>query len=71
MLVTEKVANGTWCQETFQGTRAKCVGPKCMAWRWSESIPHVCTKCGTEETEWKDEPDLRRGFCGLAGIAKW
>ncbi|HAM53602.1 MAG TPA: hypothetical protein DCP92_24005 [Nitrospiraceae bacterium] len=71
MLVTEKVAKEKWCQETFHSTRVKCVGSQCMAWRWSESIPHVCTKCGTEETEWKDEPTLRRGYCGLAGITKW
>ena len=71
MFVTEKAAGGKWCQETFGGTRAKCIGSECMAWRWGEEVPHVCTKCGTEETAWEDQPELRKGYCGMAGASKW
>jgi hypothetical protein len=71
MLVTEKEAAEKWCHQTFSNTSAKCIGPACMAWRWAGSIPHVCTKCGTEETAWEDQPELRKGYCGLAGAAKW
>jgi hypothetical protein len=72
MLLTEKEAGRKWCQETFNNTRTKCIGSECMAWRWSEAIPHVCVKCGgAEELEWGDSPELRRGYCGKAGMAKW
>jgi hypothetical protein len=71
VLVTEKGAAEKWCQQTFSGTRAQCIGSGCMAWRWAESIPHICTKCGTEEAEWEDHPELRKGYCGLAGAARF
>lgn len=71
MLVTEKEAAEKWCQQTFSGTRAQCIGSGCMAWRWAESVPHVCTDCGTEGAAWEDQPGLRKGYCGLAGATKF
>lgn len=71
MLVTEREARELWCYETFNAQRAKCAASSCMAWRWAENIPQVCTKCGSEETSWEDRPEERKGFCGLAGMPKW
>ena len=71
MLVTKKESAERWCQLTYGGTRMKCIGPECMAWRWAESTPHVCVQCGTEDATWKDDPEQRRGYCGMAGAAKW
>jgi hypothetical protein len=71
MLITQKEAAEKWCQESFNGARAKCIGPECMAWRWAESVPSVCIKCGSEDTVREDRPELRKGYCGLAGVSKW
>lgn len=71
MPVTETDALEKWCPASFGGVRAKCLGSGCMAWRWAESIPHVCTKCGADDITWEDQPKLRKGYCGLAGTPKW
>jgi len=71
MLLTVQEAHRRLCQETFNSARLKCAGPECMAWRWAENIPQVCVKCGTEDTAWQDDPEQRRGYCGLAGLPKW
>ncbi len=71
MLSTEKQAAEKWCQESFNGTRTKCIGSVCMAWRWAESIPNVCVKCETAEAVREDRPELRKGYCGLAGLSRW
>jgi hypothetical protein len=71
MPITENDALEKWCHTSFSGVRAKCLGSGCMAWRWAESIPHVCTKCGADDTTWEDQPELRKGYCGLAGTPKW
>lgn len=68
MRVTEAEALTKWCPFTREGITARervvdgkpgpdasrCIGSRCMAWRWSE----YATPTG-------DDP--RRGFCGLAG----
>jgi hypothetical protein len=70
MTVTEKEAGEKWCHITLGSKPSNCLATGCMAWRWSEYTPHVCDKCGTEETEWIDMPEQRRGFCGLSGVPK-
>lgn len=70
MLLNAKEANEKWCHITLSTKVEKCLASACMAWRWAEYTPHVCEKCGTEDTEWTDQPEQRRGYCGLAGIPK-
>lgn len=70
MLLNEKEAGEKFCHVSLSTKAAKCLVSACMAWRWAEYTPHVCEKCGTEDTEWTDYPEQRRGFCGLPGIPK-
>lgn len=75
MLVTTKDAGQLWCpmvrqpvslQEDdrsmaacntdWQGSRTqRCAADRCMMWRWSD--------------EATTKPSMRRGYCGLAGVA--
>ncbi|MBI5640473.1 MAG: hypothetical protein HZA17_08620 [Nitrospirae bacterium] len=71
MLLTAEDAKERWCHMTFGNSRMKCIVSDCMAWRWAEDVPQVCISCGGYETSWKDEPEQRKGYCGLAGIAKF
>ena len=70
MMLNEQDAREKWCHITLSTKVAKCVASECMAWRWAEYTPHICEKCGTEESEWVDHPEQRRGYCGLPGIPK-
>ena len=70
MMINEKEAKEKWCHVTLSGEVAKCIASDCMAWRWAEYTPHVCDKCGTEDSQWIDVPEQRRGFCGLPGQPK-
>lgn len=70
MLLNAIEAGDKWCHLTLSSTAAKCLATECMAWRWAEYTPQACEKCGTEETEWTDHPEQRRGYCGQAGIPR-
>ena len=70
MMLNEQDAREKWCHITLSTKVAKCVASECMAWRWAEYTPHICEKCGTEDSEWVDHPEQRRGYCGLPGIPK-
>lgn len=71
MLLNEHDARERWCQQTIGTSIAKCMATECMAWRWGEYTPQICDKCGTAESEYRDTPEQRRGFCGLAGMPKF
>lgn len=70
MILNQDDARAKWCPLTLQDKPARCLASDCMAWRWAEYTPHVCDRCGTEETVWRDQPDQRRGFCGIPGTPK-
>jgi hypothetical protein len=71
MYTNEQEAKNRWCHLTLIADRAKCLASECMAWRWSEYPPHVYEKYDAESTEIKETPEVRRGFCGLAGQPKF
>lgn len=64
--MTEDEAAKVECPATFSGRETyKCVGSRCMAWRW-ESIKFHRMKDGSLTTNHgTDTP--RYGYCGLAG----
>jgi hypothetical protein len=70
MMINEREAKEKVCHVTLSGQVAKCIASECMAWRWAEYTQQVCDKCGTEDAEWIDAPEQRRGYCGLPGQPK-
>lgn len=71
MLLNEHNAREKWCHITLGSGIAKCMASECMAWRWAEYTPHICEKCGSEDEEFIDTPEQRRGYCGLSGMPKF
>lgn len=71
MLYNEHDARERWCYITLGTNKSKCLASDCMAWRWAEYTPHVYEQILQGETEEKDKPEERRGFCGLAGLPKF
>lgn len=69
MLTTEKDAAAKlccaspvrWSIENGTPNNLRCVGKKCMAWRWAEPL----SKAPAEPMQ--DAEARQRGYCGLAG----
>ena len=60
--MTEDEAKTKWCPQAHDGSNQKCIGSKCMAWRWRYNNRDLIKD---RPEEFKGLKDV--GYCGLAG----